>query len=101
MRVVRRCRLTLHREEIVCVRTYEYISCSTKILILTGVVNSEGQLQGTTEVVEHDPVRRQGSACTRTSPPSSSLAPHIASSHHLAESVIFRPNVTIMQREDI
>jgi hypothetical protein len=46
MRVVRRRRLTLHREEIVCVRTYEYISRSTKILILTGVVNSAGSAAG-------------------------------------------------------
>jgi hypothetical protein len=29
------------------------------------------------------------------------LSPHVASSHHLAESVIFHPNVTIMKREDI
>jgi hypothetical protein len=46
VRVVRRRRLTLHREEITCVRTYEYISCSTKILILTGVVNSAGSAAG-------------------------------------------------------
>jgi hypothetical protein len=46
VRVVRRRRLTLHREEIACVRTYEYISCSTKILILTGVVNSAGSAAG-------------------------------------------------------
>jgi hypothetical protein len=46
VRVVRRRRLTLHREEIACVRTYEYISCSTKILILTGVVNSAGSNVG-------------------------------------------------------
>jgi hypothetical protein len=46
VRVVRRRRLTLQREEIACVRTYEYISCSTKILILTGVVNSAGSAAG-------------------------------------------------------
>jgi hypothetical protein len=33
----------------------------------------QGQLEGTTEVVERNHVRRQGSACTGTSPPSSTI----------------------------
>jgi hypothetical protein len=40
MRVVGcRPRLSLHREEIACVILDEYISCRTKILLLTGVWN--------------------------------------------------------------
>jgi hypothetical protein len=31
--------IALHREEIACVIIYEYISCRTRILILTGVWN--------------------------------------------------------------
>jgi hypothetical protein len=72
-------------------------------------------MEGTTEVVEQNLIRRQGSTCTETSPPSSVDRPsessarpsssppttHVASSLLLAESVIFRPNVTIMQRKDI
>jgi hypothetical protein len=63
------------------------------------------------EVVEQNPMRRQGSAFTETSPPSSAdgpsdpsarsssspPTPHIISSLLLAESVIFYPNVMIMQ----
>jgi hypothetical protein len=75
----------------------------------------EVQLQRTTEVVEQNLMRRQGSACNETSPPSStdqpsesssrpsssSPTPHVTSFLLLAEFVIFRPNVTIMQRKDI
>jgi hypothetical protein len=80
----------------------------------------KGQLEGTTEVVEQDPVRSQGSACTggtympsSTDPPSEPLAlpptlpsssppsPYIPSSLLLARPVIFHPNVIIMQREGI
>jgi hypothetical protein len=39
VRVLRYRRLFLHREEIACVRSDEYISCRTKTLILTGVWN--------------------------------------------------------------
>jgi hypothetical protein len=46
MRVVSCCRLSLHWEEIACVRLDEYISCRTKILILTGVWNWEGSAGG-------------------------------------------------------
>jgi hypothetical protein len=67
------------------------------------------------ELVEQNLMQRQGFACTETSlsssddrpsepsacPSSSPPTPHVASSLLLAESVIFFPNVTIMQRKDI
>jgi hypothetical protein len=46
-------------------------------------------------------MRHQGYECTETSVSSSSLSPRVASFHHLAEYVIFEPNVTIIKREDI
>jgi hypothetical protein len=56
-------------------------------------------------------MRRQGSACTRTSQPSSTNPPseppasppalYVPSSLLIAGSVIFHPNVVIMQREGI
>jgi hypothetical protein len=79
----------------------------------------QGQLEGTTEVVEQNLVRRHGSACTRTSlpssadlpsdptalppaPPSSSPpSPVVPSSLLLARLVIFQPNVIITQRRYI
>jgi hypothetical protein len=67
------------------------------------------------EVVERNPVRRQGSACTGTSPPSSSdlpggppappssspPSPDIPSSLFLVGSVIFQANVIVTPREGI
>jgi hypothetical protein len=67
------------------------------------------------EVVEQNPVWRQGSACTGTSlpsfanlpsepptPPSSSPpSPVVPSSLLLAGPIIFHPNVIITQREGI
>jgi hypothetical protein len=44
--VVRCRRLSLHREEIACMRPDEYISCKTKILIITGVWNLAGSVEG-------------------------------------------------------
>jgi hypothetical protein len=75
----------------------------------------QGQLEGTTEVVEQNHVRRQGSACTGTSPPSSVDLPSgppallsssppshvVLSSLLLAGPIIFQPNVIITQREVI
>jgi hypothetical protein len=50
MRVVGCCpRLSLHREEITCVIPDKYISCGTRILILTGVWNSAGSTVGNNE----------------------------------------------------
>jgi hypothetical protein len=67
------------------------------------------------EVVEQNPVRRQGSTCTGTSPPSSvdlpigppalpsssPPSPFVPSSLLLARPIIFQPNVIITQREGI
>jgi hypothetical protein len=71
------------------------------------------------EVVERNPVRRQGSACNGTSPPSSTDLPcglpalppalpsssppslDVPSSLLLAGSVIFQVNVIVTQREGI
>jgi hypothetical protein len=67
------------------------------------------------EVVERNPVRRQGSACTGTSmsssadlpsgppasPSSSPPSPNVPSSLFLAGSVIFQVNVIVTQREVI
>jgi hypothetical protein len=67
------------------------------------------------EVVERNPVRRQGSACTATSPPSSvdlpdgppappsssHPSPDVPSSLFLAGSIIFQANVIVTQRECI
>jgi hypothetical protein len=67
------------------------------------------------EVEERNPVRRQGSACTGTSPPSSAdlpggppappssspPSPDVPSSLFLARSVIFQANVIVTQREGI
>jgi hypothetical protein len=79
----------------------------------------QGQLEGTTKVVERNHVRRQGSACTRTSLPSSGDLPSgppapppaplsssppslvVPSSLLLAGPVIFQHNVIITQREGI
>jgi hypothetical protein len=79
----------------------------------------QGQLEGTTEMVEQNHVWRQGSACTGTSPPSSAdlssgppapplaslssspLSLAVPSSLLLAGPVIFQHNVIITQREGI
>jgi hypothetical protein len=79
----------------------------------------QGQLEGTTEVVEQNHVQHQGSICTGTSPPSSIDLPSgppapppaplsspppsaiVPSSLLLARHVIFQPNVIITQRKDI
>jgi hypothetical protein len=53
------------------------------------------------EVVERNPVRCQGSACTGTFPPSSPPSPDIPSSLFLAGSIIFQANVIVTQREGI
>jgi hypothetical protein len=53
------------------------------------------------EVVEQNPVRRQGSACTGTSPSSLSPSPDVPASLFLARSVIFQANVIVTQREGI
>jgi hypothetical protein len=67
------------------------------------------------EVEERNPVRRQGSAYTGTSPPSSAdlpggppappssspPSPDVPSSLFLARSVIFQANVIVTQREGI
>jgi hypothetical protein len=67
------------------------------------------------EVVEQNPVQRQGSACTRTPPPSSTdlsggppappssspPSPDVPSSLFLVGSVIFEANVIVTQREGI
>jgi hypothetical protein len=78
-----------------------------------------GPLEGTMDVVEQNPVRRQGSSCTRTSPPSfvdlprgppappptppSSSPPFsvVPLSLLLVGPVIFHPNVVITQRDGI
>jgi hypothetical protein len=52
-------------------------------------------------VVEQNPVRRQGSACSETSPPSSPPSPDVLFSLLLAGSIIFQVNVIITQREGI
>jgi hypothetical protein len=52
------------------------------------------------EVAERNPVRRQGSACIETSPPSSADLPGVPSSF-LAGSVILQANVIVTQREGI
>jgi hypothetical protein len=71
--------------------------------------------RGTTEVVEQNPVRRQGSGCTGTSSsssvdllseppalPSSSPQFHdVPSSLLLARPIILQPNIIITQREGI
>jgi hypothetical protein len=79
----------------------------------------QGQLEETTEVVEQNLVRRQGSTCTRTSPPfsvdppseplallpappsSSPPCPSVPSSLLLVGPVIFHPNVRIMQKNNV
>jgi hypothetical protein len=79
----------------------------------------QGQLEGTTEVVEQNPMWSQGSACTGTSPPSSvdlpnepptlppappsssPPSPSVPSFLLLAGPIIFHPNVIITQREGI
>jgi hypothetical protein len=66
MRFVLCRRLILHIEEIAYVRSDEYILCRTE---------QGGQLEETIEVVEQDPVRRQGFTCTQTSPPFSANPP--------------------------
>jgi hypothetical protein len=63
------------------------------------------------EVVERNTVRRQGSACIKTSPPFSTDLPGeppapppslgVPSSLLLARSVIFQANVIVTQREGI
>jgi hypothetical protein len=64
------------------------------------------------EVAERNPVRRQGSACTGTSPPSSDQPPpalplssppslDVPSSLLLVGSVILKANVIVTQREGI
>jgi hypothetical protein len=53
------------------------------------------------EVVERNPVRRQGSSCTGTSPPSLPPSPDVPSSLFLAGSVIFQANVIVTQSEGI
>jgi hypothetical protein len=59
------------------------------------------------EVAERNPVRRQGSTCTRTSPPSSNQPPgeppslDVPSSLLLVGSVILQANVIVIQREVI
>jgi hypothetical protein len=67
------------------------------------------------EVVEQNHVRRQGSTCTGTSPPSSAdlpsgplappsispPSPNVPSSLLLVGSIIFQANVIITQREGI
>jgi hypothetical protein len=76
-------------------------------------------MEGTTEVVEQDPMQRQGSAYTKTSlpsytdlpsepptpPPAPSSSsppyPYVPSSLLLAGPIMFHPNVIIMQREGI
>jgi hypothetical protein len=51
------------------------------------------------EVAERNPVRRQGSACIETSPPSSADLLGVPSSLLLAGSVILQANVIVTQRE--
>jgi hypothetical protein len=46
-------------------------------------------------------MRRQGSACIETSPPSSADLPGVPSSLLLAGSVILQANVIVTQREGI
>jgi hypothetical protein len=72
-------------------------------------------MQGTMEVAERSPMRRQGSACTGTSPPSSDDLPgeppappsssppshDVPSSLLLVGSVILQANVIVTQREGI
>jgi hypothetical protein len=67
------------------------------------------------EVAERNPMRRQGSACTGTSPPSSVDLPggpptppsssppslDVPSSLLLGRSIIFQANVIVTQREGI
>jgi hypothetical protein len=53
------------------------------------------------EVVERNPMWRQGSACTGTTLPSSPSSPNIPSSLFLAGSVIFQDIVIVTQREGI
>jgi hypothetical protein len=53
------------------------------------------------EVAERNPVRRQGSACIETSPPSSADLLYVPSSLLLAVFVILQANVIVTQREGI
>jgi hypothetical protein len=51
--------------------------------------------------MERNHMRRQGSACTGTSPSSFPLSPNVPSSLFLARFVIFQANVIVTQREGI
>jgi hypothetical protein len=86
----------------------------TTILILTGVWNRAGSTAGNNGGAEQNPVRRQGSACTGTSPPSSDQPPgeppapplsppslDVPSSLLLVGSVILQANGIVTQREGI
>jgi hypothetical protein len=53
------------------------------------------------EVVERNPVRRQGSVCIGTSQPSSPPSTDVPSSLFLAWSVVFQANVIVTQKEGI
>jgi hypothetical protein len=53
------------------------------------------------EVAERNPVRRKGSSCIETSPPSSAGLSGVSSSLLLAGSVILQANIIVTQREGI
>jgi hypothetical protein len=103
-------RLALHREEIACIIPDALPTSNYNFDKEYG--REQGQLEGTMEVAERCPVRRQGSACTGTSLPSSDQPPpapplssppslDVPSSLLLVGSVILQANIIVTQREGI
>jgi hypothetical protein len=105
-------RLALHREEIACVIPDALPTSNYNFDTHRSMEHSKVNYKGTMEVAERNPVWRQGSACTGTSPPSSDdlpreppappLAPPSSSPPSLlVGSVMLQANVIVTQREGI